>query len=163
MIPQSGPALEIMRRAPNTIERRPIVSVEMEIVYEGDMRCAATHGPSGQTVTTDAPVDNGGRGAAFSPTDLVGVALGTCMVTIMGLYAKKAGLDITGTRVHVVKDMISRPVRRVGKITVTVTLPGGKSFSAAQREELEKAATFCPVKYSLHPDVNVALEFVYPA
>ncbi len=139
------------------------MSVEMDIVYEGDLHCAATHGPSGQIVATDAPVDNGGRGAAFSPTDLVGVALGACMVTIMGLYAKKAGLDITGTRVHVVKDMTSAPVRRIGKITVTVTLPGGNSFSAAQRAELERAAAFCPVKHSLHPDVNVALEFVYQA
>jgi putative redox protein len=138
------------------------MSVETNIVYEGGLRCAAEHGPSGQIVATDAPVDNGGRGAAFSPTDLMGVALGTCMVTIMGIYAKKAGLDIDGTRVHVVKDMTAVPVRRIGKITVVVTLPAGRSFSPEQREELERAAALCPVKQSLHPDVQVAMEFVYP-
>ena len=137
------------------------MSVEMDVVYEGDLHCAAKHGPSGQIVATDAPVDNGGRGSAFSPTDLVATALGTCMVTIMGLFAKKAGLDIDGTRVHVAKDMTATPVRRIGKITVIVTLPKGGSFSAGQRAELERAAALCPVKQSLHPDVDVAMEFVY--
>ena len=139
-----------------------LVSVEMDITYEGDLHCLASHGPSGQTITTDAPVDNGGRGAAFSPTDLVAAALATCMVTIMGLYARRAGLDITGTRVHVTKDMASFPVRRVSTIKLTVTLPKGKSFTAEQRAKLEKAAELCPVKESLHPEVRMVLEFVYP-
>jgi putative redox protein len=138
------------------------MSVEMDIRYEGDLRCAATHGPSRDTLTTDAPVDNGGKGAAFSPSDLVATALGACMVTLMGLVAKRTGLDLNGTRVHVVKEMVSEPVRRIGTLAVTVTLPPGRAFSAADREKLERAAKTCPVKQSLHPDVNVRMEFVYP-
>ena len=138
------------------------MSVEMDITYEGYLHCLASHGPSGQTITTVAPVDNGGRGAAFSPTDLVAAALATCMVTIMGLYARRAGLDITGTHVHVTKDMASVPVRRISTIKVIVTLPKGKSFTAEQRAKLEKAAELCPVKESLHPEVRMVLEFVYP-
>jgi putative redox protein len=138
------------------------VAVEMDIRYEGELRCSATHGPSRDTLTTDAPVDNGGKGAAFSPTDLVATALGTCMVTIMGLVAERGGLDLNGTRVRVVKDMASDPVRRIGALAVTVTLPPGRKFSAADREKLERAARTCPVKQSLHPDVNVRVEFVYP-
>ena len=137
------------------------MSVEMEVIYEGDLHCVASHGPSGQSVATDAPVDNGGRGAAFSPTDLVGTALGACMVTIMGLYAERAGLDITGTRVRVVKDMAAVPVRRIGKLTVVVALPKGRAFSTEQKAELERAAVMCPVKQSLHPDTEIALQFVY--
>ena len=138
------------------------MAVEMDIRYEGELRCAATHGPSRDTLTTDAPLDNGGKGAAFSPTDLVATALGTCMVTIMGLLAKRNGLDLDGTRVHVVKDMVSDRVRRIGTLAVTVTLPPGRTISAADREKLERAARTCPVRQSLHPDVNVRVEFVYP-
>jgi len=137
------------------------VSVEMDVIYEGDLHCVATHGPSGQTIVTDAPVDNGGRGAAFSPTDLVAAALGACTVTIMGLYARRAHLDISGTRVHVTKDMASVPVRRITTIKVTVTLPKGRSFSAEQRAQLEKAARLCPVKESLHADITLVMDFVY--
>ena len=137
------------------------MSVEMGVIYEGDLHCVATHGPSGQTIATDAPIDNGGRGAAFSPTDLVAAALGACTVTIMGLYARGAGLDIAGTRVHVTKDMASVPVRRISTIKVIVTLPKGRSFSAEQRAQLEKAARLCPVKESLHPDITLVMDFVY--
>ena len=137
------------------------MSVEIDIVYEGSLRCSAKHGPSGQTITTDAPLDNGGKGAAFSPTDLVGTALGTCIVTIMGLVAQRNQLDIGGTRVRVVKEMAASPVRRIGELRVTVTLPEGKRLSAADRERLEQAAHRCPVKQSLHPDIKVPVEFVY--
>ena len=138
------------------------MSVEMDVVYEGNLLCSATHAPSGNTIATDAPVDNGGRGTAFSPTDLVGAALGACMVTIMGLYAERTGLDIAGTRLHVVKEMTQTPPRRIAQFRVVATLPPGKGLTAEQRAELESAAALCPVKRSLHPDVRIVMEFVYP-
>lgn len=138
------------------------MSVEVNIVYEGQLHCKATHGPSGLTITTDAPEDNGGKGEAFSPTDLVAAALGTCLVTIMGLVAQRGGLDISGTRVHVAKDMAAAPLRRIAALRTTITLPKGKKLSQADREKLENAAKLCPVKQSLHPDINMPVEFVYP-
>jgi putative redox protein len=138
------------------------MSVEIDIRYDGDLRCSAVHGPSGSTIITDAPTDNGGKGAAFSPTDLVGTALGTCIMTIMGLVAKRHGWDLTGTTVHVVKDMVHTPVRRIGKLSVKITLPPGLHLSAQDREKLENAGELCPVKQSLHPDVQTWIEFVYP-
>jgi putative redox protein len=138
------------------------MSVEIDIVYEGNLRCSATHGPSKQVITTDAPVDNGGKGEAFSPTDLVATAVGTCIVTIMGLLAQRSGLDIDGTRVHVAKEMVAAPHRRIGNLHVTVTMPAGAQLSEVARSKLERAAHLCPVKQSLHPDVNVVMDFVYP-
>lgn len=138
------------------------MGVEMDIVYEGALRCTATHGPSGNTLVTDAPVDNGGKGAAFSPTDLVGTALGACMLTIMGLLAERTGLALQGTRIHVVKEMTAVPVRRIQKLLVTVTLPSGLNLSPVDRKKLEAAAHTCPVKQSLHPDIEVTVSFVYP-
>lgn len=138
------------------------MAVEVVITYTGDLHCEAVHGPSQSKLTTDAPVDNGGRGAAFSPTDLVGVALGTCMLTIMGKLAERQGWDLRGTRVQVVKEMISQPARRVGTLTVRITLPPGRSWSADDRRRLENAAHTCPVKQSLHPDIQMPVEFIYP-
>ncbi len=138
------------------------MSVQIDIQYEGDLRCSAKHGPSGDTLTTDAPVDNGGKGAAFSPTDLVATAVGSCMVTIMGLTAQTNQLDINGTKIHVVKEMTADPVRRIGEIQVTITLPPGKEFSKTDRQKLEAAAKACPVKQSLHPDTKIVLDFIYP-
>ena len=138
------------------------MSVKIDILYAGSLRCQAVHGPSGQTFETDAPVDNGGRGAAFSPTDLVATALGTCVMTVMGLVAARTGLDLRGTRVQVVKEMTATPVRRIGELKVVVELPKGLALAAADRARLEQAAQVCPVKQSLHPDVRISLDFVYP-
>ena len=138
------------------------MAVEIDINYLGDLRCHATHGPSGQTLTTDAPVDNGGKGEAFSPTDLVATALGACLITVMSLGARRTGLDLAGTEIHVVKEMVADPIRRIGTLRATVTLPEDKRFSAADRARLEQIANTCPVKASLHPDVNVVMDFVYP-
>lgn len=138
------------------------MGVEIDVLYQGELRCQATHGPSRNTVITDAPLDNGGKGAAFSPTDLVATALGACMVTIMGLVANRDGLDLNGTSVHVIKDMVADPVRRIGQLTVKITLPSGRAFDDSVRAKLERAAMTCPVKQSLHPDVTVQVEFVYP-
>jgi putative redox protein len=139
------------------------MSVEITITYEGSLRCAATHSPSGTRLVTDAPVDNHGRGESFSPTDLVATALGTCIMTIMGIVAERGGLDLAGTRVHVVKEMIAAPVRRIGKLTVTVTVPTDKAnrLSVADRAKLETAAGHCPVHQSLHPDIETPVRFVY--
>lgn len=136
--------------------------VEVNIRYEGDLHCRAVHGPSGMELITDAPVDNGGRGGAFSPTDLVATALGSCMLTIMGLFAKNNNLDIEGTNVRVVKDMVADPVRRIGSLAVTVTVPGGIKLSDAEKQKLQKAADTCPVKKSLHPDVQISVAFEFP-
>jgi putative redox protein len=136
--------------------------VEINVVYEGGLHCAATHGPSKQNLATDAPVDNGGKGEAFSPTDLVATALGTCMVTIMGLVAKRNNLDIDGLKVLVIKEMVAEPVRRIGSLKTRMVFPAGKPLSPADRAKLEAAAKACPVKQSLHPDVKTPVEFVYP-
>lgn len=138
------------------------MSVEIQIAYQGGLHCAATHGPSKQTLTTDAPVDNGGKGAAFSPTDLVATALGTCMVTIMGLVAERNHLDIEGLQVQVLKEMVADPVRRIGSLKTRFLFPPGKPLSASDRAKLEAAAKACPVKQSLHPEVKLPVEFVYP-
>ncbi len=137
------------------------MGVQIDIVYEGGLHCGATHGPSKQTLTTDAPVDNGGKGAAFSPTDLVATALGTCMATVMGLVARRDKLDIDGLQIQVIKDMVSEPVRRIGTLRTRLVFPRGKALSAADRVKLEAAANACPVKKSLHDDVKTPLEFVY--
>ncbi|MCX7047373.1 MAG: OsmC family protein [Candidatus Sumerlaeota bacterium] len=138
------------------------MSVEIDIRYEGDLHCSAQHGPSGKTLITDAPVDNGGKGDAFSPTDLVATSLGVCVLTIMGIVAKRNDWDIRGTRCHVVKDMAAAPTRRIGSLTAIITLPKGLVLGAADRAKLENAVNICPVKQSLHPDVAVKIEYVYP-
>jgi putative redox protein len=138
------------------------MAVEINITYEGGLHCAAIHGPSGQTLSTDAPVDNGGKGAAFSPTDLVATALGTCMATVMGLVAQRNNLDIEGLRVQVIKEMTADPVRRIGSLKTRLVFPQGKLLSATDRAKLEAAARACPVKQSLHPDVKAPIEFIYP-
>jgi len=138
------------------------MAVEINIRYEGGLHSAAIHGPSRDTLTTDAPVDNGGKGAAFSPTDLVATALGTCMATVMGLVAQRHQLDIDGLQIQVIKEMTADPVRRIGSLTTRLVFPQGKPLSAVDRDTLEAAARACPVKQSLHPDVQTPMEFVYP-
>ena len=137
------------------------MAVEINIAYEGGLHCSAIHGPSRQTLTTDAPVDNGGKGAAFSPTDLVATAMGTCMATIMGLVAQRNNLNIDGLQIQVIKEMTADPVLRIGSLKTRLVVPRGKALSATDRAKLEAAAKVCPVKQSLHPDVKTPVEFVY--
>jgi putative redox protein len=111
---------------------------------------------------TTAPVDNGGTGDQFSPTDLAATALGTCMLTIMGIVGQRAGIDLTGTKVRVVKEMTAVPVRRIGRLAVTITLPPGLALSEKDLASLDDAARLCPVKQSLHPDVQVETQFILP-
>jgi putative redox protein len=146
-------------------ERQPpgevSVAVTIDVEYVGDLHTEATHGPSGTRLVTDAPVDNGGKGEAFSPTDLAATALGTCLVTIMGIVAKRHGWDLTGTRVRVVKEMTSVPTRRIGALTATISIPAGRVTEASDRVLLERGAETCPVRQSLHPDVKVSMAFEY--
>ena len=135
--------------------------VEIDAVYEGALRCRVTHGPSGQTFVTDAPTDNHGKGEAFSPTDLMAAALGSCVLTVMGIVAMRHQMDLAGTRAHVAKEMREDPVRRVSRLAVTVTFP--RTWSAPQRELLERTAKSCPVHHSLHPQIEASIQFVYPS
>jgi putative redox protein len=136
------------------------MAVRIDIDYLGDLHCKVTHGPSRQSFTTDAPVDNGGKGEAFSPTDLVATALGACLTTVMGIVAKRTSLDLSGLHVEVLKEMTSVPLRRIGQLTAVITMPPG--LSASDRVKLERTADLCPVRQSLHPDVTVEMRFVYP-
>lgn len=137
------------------------MAVEIDVIYEGQLHCKATHGPSGAELTTDAPVDNHGRGESFSPTDLVATALGTCLATIMGIVAERHHLDLAGTKIHVTKEMIPQPVRRIGALRVTISVANGANFSDTDRLKLENAARHCPVHQSLHPDIAMPIEFRY--
>jgi putative redox protein len=134
--------------------------VNISMVYEGQLHCSLTHGPSGSIIQTDAPKDNMGRGEAFSPTDLVAAALGSCMLTVMGIAAARHHIDIKGTTVDVNKEMIAAPVRRIGSISVTLHMAPG--IPQDKRSMLEAAAHSCPVHKSLHPDVSTPIQFIYP-
>lgn len=137
------------------------MGVEIDIEYTGGLLCRATHGPSGRIITTEAPADNGGKGESFSPTDLLATSMGACIATVMGIAARREGYDLAGLRVHVVKEMTAQPRRRVGLLKIVVTMPIDRRFVPAERERLEEAARQCPVRGSLHPDVDVQLEFIY--
>lgn len=134
--------------------------VNMTIAYEGDLHCRLTHGPSGSSISTDAPLDNGGKGSAFSPTDLVGGALGSCMITVMALVAERRKINLKGLRAEVSKEMIQSPARRIGKLSVTLYMPSG--LSQSERELLERTALTCPVHASLRSEVETPIQFIYP-
>lgn len=135
--------------------------VQIDIVYEGDLRCRARHGPSGKELVTDPPADNQGRGESFSPTDLVATALGTCMLTIMGIVARRHGWDLAGARVQVEKGMIADPERRIGRLAVTIRVPA--ELDPAARQALERAAFTCPVHKSLGANVEIPVQFHWGA
>lgn len=126
--------------------------------YAGHLRTEATHTASGNTILTDAPVDNHGRGEAFSPTDLVSAALGSCMMTIMGIVAERLALDLAGVTYNVTKHMAADP-RRIRQIDVQFHLPA--SLSTKERTVLENAARTCPVALSLNPEIRQEVQFEY--
>ena len=134
--------------------------VKINIQYEGGLHCRLTHEPSGSVISTDAPKDNNGKGEAFSPTDLMAAALGSCMMTVMGIVAARHAIDLTGTTVNVTKEMVTDPVRRIGTIGVTLNMCTG--IPVDKRTMLEAAAHSCPVHKSLHPDVKTPIQFIYP-
>jgi uncharacterized OsmC-like protein len=132
--------------------------VKSTALYTGQKHCTLTHEPSGAKIETDAPKDNQGLGAAFSPTDLVGAALTSCMLTTMALVGERDGLQLEGMRAEVAKTMTTHP-RRVDELTVVITLP--KALSESDRKKMEHSALSCPVKHSLHPDVKTPVTFKY--
>jgi putative redox protein len=127
--------------------------------YAGNLRSEATHVASGNTIITDAPVDNNGRGEAFSPTDLVCAALGSCMMTIMGIVAERNQIDLAGMEINITKVMAATP-RRIAEVILTFTMPPG-TYTDKEKALLENAARTCPVALSLHPDVIQTVEFKY--
>ncbi len=137
------------------------MSVRVDIAYRGDLHTEVVHGPSSSVILTDAPADNHGKGEAFSPTDLVAAALGSCMITVMGIAAQQRGLNIDGTTATVVKEMAAKPGRRIARLDVTISMP--RAYSERERLLLEHAAHACPVHDSLHPEVEVRVKFEYPA
>lgn len=129
------------------------------VLYDGDLRTTCTHLKSGNLFETDAPVDNNGRGERFSPTDLLATSLGTCMLTVMGIKAKRMGFDLNGTKVEVEKIMKSDP-RRVGGINLYYHIPDNlKAIDQNIKVLLRKIGETCPVMLSIHPDVEVKIDW----
>lgn len=133
--------------------------VEFKSEYLGDLRCSAIHGPSGVEIFTDAPTDNHGKGAYFSPTDLTATSLGTCMMTTMAIVAGRKGVELRGMKAAIRKIMTSEPPRKIARIEVDLTIP--LPADHADRELLEQTAHGCPVARSLHPDVVQAVTFLW--
>jgi putative redox protein len=127
--------------------------------YEGHLRTEATHTASGTVIQTDAPVDNHGRGEAFSPTDLVGTALGTCILTTMAIVAERHQVDLVGSSFKMEKIMSTDAPRRIAQLTVELHLPA--SLSPDKRALMERTAHTCPVALSLNPEIKQEVRFVY--
>jgi len=130
-----------------------------EILYSGALHTTATHLKSGNVIATDAPVDNKGKGEAFSPTDLVATALGSCILTIMGIAANTHQIDMEGATCQITKIMASNP-RRIARIELEIQMPN-KNYSDKEKKILEKAAHHCPVSKSLHPDLEEDIKFLW--
>jgi putative redox protein len=135
------------------------MAVEITGRYLGDLKVEVTHGPSGVTIRTAAPVDNQGDGSSFSPTDLAAAALGACMLTLMGIVARRDGIDLRAATFRLEKHMADGP-RRIGALPVVIRMPAG--LAPEQRKKLERAALTCPVHHSLLEEIDKPVEFAYP-
>ncbi len=133
--------------------------VEIKLTYEGDLHCNAIHLPSGNTLVTDAPLDNNGRGQAFSPTDLVATALGSCMATVIGIVARRKELPVEGMTVNVRKIMSEDLPRRIHRLELDLRIP--LPASHPDRKLLESAANGCPVHHSIHPEIEVVMNWFW--
>jgi uncharacterized OsmC-like protein len=129
-----------------------------KIIYNGSLRTTSTHLQSGKEIITDAPVDNNGKGEAFSPTDLLATSFGNCMITIMGIAANTHDIDLSGLTAEVTKVMAAEP-RRVSEIHVNFDFPLKNQYTYKDKKILEHAALTCPVHYSLHPDIKREVKF----
>ena len=129
------------------------------VIYTGDLRTEAKHLESGNTIITDAPKDNHGKGEAFSPTDLLATSLACCMLSIMGIVANRSELNVNGAKAEVTKIMAAEP-SRVSEIHVAITMPAN-NYSEKDKKLLEHAAYTCPVAKSLHPDIKQEIKFIY--
>ena len=132
----------------------------ISINYLGDLRTEATHLKSGKIILTDAPVDNQGKGEAFSPTDLVCSSLGSCMMTIMGIASKTHQINISDVKMEITKYMTTNLPRKIDQIEINIQF-GENSFTEKEKKILENAAHTCPVALSLHPDIKQILHFKY--
>lgn len=126
------------------------------VIYQGQLRCQATHNQSGSIMETDAPTDNRGKGERFSPTDLLCVSLGTCIITTMGIKATDMEIDLTGATLQIQKYMYADP-RRVGKIEITLDFVKTLNLSEKDRTILQRVGDSCPVQKSIHPDIETVI------
>ena len=131
------------------------------IIYEGNLRTVATHLQSGSRFETDAPTDNQGKGERFSPTDLVGTALAACMLTTMAIRARHMEAALLGVRIDVLKTMAANP-RRISALDLTFHFPATFEATEEQKHELEQIAWTCPVKESIHPEIELRVRFLWP-
>lgn len=132
------------------------------ITYNGDLRTTSVHVRSGNTIETDAPVDNKGKGERFSPTDLVTVALATCILTTLGIAGPVHDISIDGAECSVTKIMASDP-RRISEIVIEISFPKSGPYTEKQQSKIEHIAATCPVFLSLHPDVKKTISFIWPS
>ena len=132
-----------------------------KVIYLNDLRTNAIHLASGNTIVTDAPVDNHGKGEAFSPTDLAATSLAACMITVLGIHADKNGINMNTTHAEVTKIMSIEGPRRFVGIDVQLEIVTTEEMDEKQRIILERVAKTCPVSLSLHPDIqqNIAISF----
>jgi putative redox protein len=128
------------------------------VEYQSNLRTVCLHIDSQNSIITDAPKDNNGEGAAFSPTDLVATSLAACMLTIVGIRAGKSEMKFSGGKAEVTKHMTVEP-RRISQVDVHLIIEG--DFSEPEKKILELAAKSCPVAMSLHPDLkqNIQIQF----
>ncbi len=133
--------------------------VEMSGAYLGDLHCELIHEPSKSRIQTDAPVDNNGRGLSFSPTDLVGAALGSCILTTMAIVAERSSVSLKGSTFKVQKEMTTVPHRKIGQLSADFHLP--KNIDEEMRKKLERVAGTCPVHRSLDHDIKILTTFHY--
>ncbi len=131
----------------------------VKTTYLGDLRTDSTHLQSGNKLITDAPTDNMGKGEAFSPTDLLATATGTCILTTMAIVAQRDGIDLANSEVEVTKIMTQTPPRRVARLEINLKMKSNVVLSSEQIKKLENTAHKCPVSLSLHPDVEQVLLF----
>ncbi len=132
------------------------------VTYNGDLRTTAIHLRSGSSIETDAPVDNHGKGDRFSPTDLVAVALATCILTTIGILGAVHDINIDGAECEVTKVMASEP-RRVGEIIINFSFPKGQQYTDKQKTKIAHIAATCPVHETLHPDCKRTVTFNWPS
>ena len=135
------------------------MSHKIESDYLGELRVSSTHIASNTKIITDAPIDNNGKGESFSPTDLVATALGTCMITVMGIYAEKKGILMPNVYSRTNKVMSSRP-RKISKLKIEIIFDDNQ-ISEAEKQSLKEVALNCPVAKSLHSDIQQEIEFIF--
>ncbi|NQW30931.1 MAG: OsmC family protein [Ignavibacteria bacterium] len=134
--------------------------VELTLIYNGELRTTATHGPSGSEIQTDAPTDNHGLGQRFSPSDLLAAALGSCMLTYIGIAANKHAWNVEGTKLTVKKEMVADPLRRIGRLVVDVYLTS--QFDDKDLRIITNSITTCPVKLSINDQIQVPITLHTP-